>query len=80
MWAWRGPSGGEGTASGSSSSLRSGISSSNRDEFFKAYVDLGKFHPLTVDFFAVDADFGRCGDAEPDLVSIHGQNRDGEAV
>ncbi len=33
-----------------------------------------------MDFLAVDADFGRRGDAEPNLVSFHGRDRDGDAA
>jgi hypothetical protein len=53
---------------------------SNRDEFFRVHLDLGKFHPLAVNFFSIDANVGRSGDAEPDSGSVHGDNRDGDAA
>ncbi len=43
-------------------------------------LGLGKFHSLPVDFLSVNEHFRRSGDAEPDFVSIHGQDRDGNAA
>ncbi len=57
-----------------------GGSPSNGDEFCGVCFDLGKFHPPPMDFFSVDANFTRSSDAEPDLVSIHGYYRDGDAA
>ena len=56
------------------------LTRSNPDEFFGVHYDFGKLHPPTVDFLSVDAHLRRSGDAEPDLVSIHGHNRDGDAT
>jgi len=50
------------------------------DEFVGIHFDLGKSQLLTVNFFSVDADFRWSGDAEADLVPIHGHNGNGNAT
>jgi hypothetical protein len=41
---------------------------------------LSEFETPAVDFFPVDANFGRGGDAEPSLVSFHGHDGKDDAA
>jgi hypothetical protein len=58
----------------------SGASGSGNGEVAMLRFGAAKLQPPTVDFLSVNEDLRRSADAEPNFVSVHGQDRNGNAA